>query len=83
MAEPQSNSKRRTTGGVALAEMLKIGALNEKLLRRFFGQYARWWSELLCEKREALADPEWGATLQDINWLFERLKRTKREGSRR
>lgn len=66
-----------------VAQLLKIGALNETLLRRFFGQYARWWSELLCEKQTALADPEWGATLQDINWLFERLKRTKREGARR
>ena len=27
MAEPQSNSKRRITGGVALAEMLKIGGI--------------------------------------------------------
>ena len=66
-----------------VAQLLKIGALNENLLRRFFGQYARWWSELLCEKQAALADPEWGATLRDINWLFERLKRTKREGARR
>ncbi|HEX8901116.1 DUF4760 domain-containing protein [Vitreimonas sp.] len=66
-----------------VAQLLRVGALDEKLLRRFFGQYARWWSELLCEKQGALADPEWGATLTDINYLFGRLKRTKREGSRR
>lgn len=66
-----------------VAQLLRIGALDERLLRRFFGQYARWWSELLCDKREALADPEWGATLNDINWLFDRLRRTRREGSRR
>ena len=66
-----------------VAQLQQIGALDEKLLRRFFGQYARWWSELLCEKQAALADPEWGATLTDINLLFGRLKRTKREGSRR
>ena len=66
-----------------VAQLLHIGALNERLLRRFFGQYARWWSELLCDKREALADPEWGATLCDIDWLFARLKRGARAGSRR
>ena len=66
-----------------VAQLQQIGALDERLLRRFFGQYARWWSELLCEKQNALADPEWGATLSDINSLFGRLKRTKREGSRR
>jgi hypothetical protein len=66
-----------------VAQLSRIGALDERLLRRFFGQYARWWGELLCDKSEGLADPEWGATLTDINWLFERLKRGARAGSRR
>ena len=66
-----------------VAQLLRVDALDENLARRFFGQYARWWSELLCDKREALADPEWGATLSDIHWLFERLKRSARKGARR
>jgi hypothetical protein len=66
-----------------VAQLSRIGALDEHLLRRFFGQYARWWGELLCDKKEGLADAEWGATLSDINWLFERLKRGARAGSRR
>jgi hypothetical protein len=66
-----------------VALLSRSGALHERLLRRFFGQYARWWSELLCDKEPALADPEWGATLRDIDWLFQRLKRSQREGARR
>lgn len=66
-----------------VAQLLRVGALNERLARRFFGQYARWWSELLCDRSEALADPEWGQTLRDIQWLFARLRRTRREGARR
>jgi|CXWL01.1.fsa_nt_gi hypothetical protein len=66
-----------------VAQLLHIRAVNERLLRRFFAQYARWWGELLCDRREALADPEWGATLADIEWLFQRLKREKGAGSRR
>ena len=65
------------------AQLLRVGALDERLLRRFFGQYARWWGELLCDRSDGLADAEWGATLSDINWLFERLKRGARVGSRR
>ncbi|MBL8538292.1 MAG: hypothetical protein JNM59_12875 [Hyphomonadaceae bacterium] len=65
------------------AQLLKIGALDERLMRRFFAQYARWWDELLCNQESALADAEWGATLRDINWLFERLKRGERAGRRR
>lgn len=65
-----------------VAQLLKIGALNETLLRRFFGQYARWWSELLC-RAGGLNDAEWGATLRDVHWLFERLKSGSREGARR
>lgn len=65
------------------AQLMRIGALDERLMRRFFTQYARWWDELLCNKEGALADPEWGATLRDIDWLFERLKRGDRAGSRR
>jgi hypothetical protein len=66
-----------------VALLLRVGALDERLLRRFFGQYARWWSELLCDREGALADAEWGATLRDIQWLFARLKRSERTGSRR
>lgn len=65
------------------AQLTRIGAVDARLMRRFFGQYARWWSELLCASEGALIDPEWGATLSDINWLFAQLKRTKREGARR
>jgi hypothetical protein len=65
------------------AQLLRIGALEEPLMRRFFAQYARWWDELLCHKREALNDEEWGATLRDIDWLFARLKRGERQGRRR
>lgn len=65
------------------AQLLRIGALDEALMRRFFAQYARWWDELLCERKDALADPEWGATLRDIDWLFARLKRGERQGRRR
>lgn len=66
-----------------VAQLLRVGALDEGLARRFFAQYARWWDELLCEKDGALADAEWGATLTEINWLFGRLKRGARAGSRR
>jgi len=65
------------------AQLTRIGALDEALMRRFFAQYARWWDELLCERKDALADPEWGATLRDIDWLFTRLKRGERQGRRR
>ncbi len=65
------------------AQLTRIGALDERLMRRFFAQYARWWDELLCERDGVLSDAEWGATLSDINWLFERLKRGARTGSRR
>lgn len=65
------------------AQLTRVGALDERLMRRFFAQYARWWDALLCQRREALADPEWGHTLQDIDWLFARLKRGERQGSRR
>jgi hypothetical protein len=65
------------------AQLMRIGALDEALMRRFFAQYARWWDELLCEKCEALKDEEWGATLRDIDWLFTRLKRGERQGRRR
>lgn len=66
-----------------VALLSRMGALDDRLLRRFLGQYARWWSPLLCEKSGALDHPEWGATLRDIHWLFERLKRTQREGARK
>ena len=66
-----------------VALLTRAHALESKLLRRFFGQYARWWSPLLCEPANARNDAEWGATLTDIQWLFEKLKRTKREGARR
>lgn len=65
------------------ALLLRTRALDERLMRRFFAQYARWWDELLCEREGALADAEWGATLRDIDWLFTRLKRGARAGSRR
>jgi hypothetical protein len=65
------------------AQLLHVGALDEHLLRRFFAQYARWWDALLCTHKDALADPEWGASLRDIDWLFTRLKRGQRQGSRR
>ena len=65
------------------AQLVHIRAVDERLMRRFFGQYARWWSVLLCADQVALADSEWGVTLTDINWLFGRLKKSKREGSRR
>lgn len=67
-----------------VALLAKAGALDMRLLRRFLGQYARWWGPLLCEKNaEALAHPEWGQTLRDIDWLFKRLKRSDRLGSRK
>ncbi|MBY0564995.1 MAG: hypothetical protein K2P58_12515 [Hyphomonadaceae bacterium] len=66
-----------------VAQLLRVGALDESLMRRFFAQYARWWDELLCGNAVALADPEWGATLRDIDWLFTRLKRGERQGRRR
>ncbi len=65
------------------AQLMRVGALDETLMRRFFAQYARWWDALLCTHQDALADPEWGASLRDINWLFARLKRGERQGRRR
>ncbi|MBL8548849.1 MAG: hypothetical protein JNJ73_02610 [Hyphomonadaceae bacterium] len=50
------------------------GALDMRLLKRFLGQYAKWWRPLLCEG-EAKSDPEWGRTLTDISWLFDRIER--------
>jgi hypothetical protein len=66
-----------------VAQLMRIGALDEVLMRRFFAQYARWWDELLCTHKAALHDPEWGASLRDIDWLFARLKRGARQGRRR
>jgi hypothetical protein len=67
-----------------VAVLLKSGAVEEALLRRFFGQYARWWNELLCERDPAtLDDPEWGQTLRDVRWLFNRLIKSRRLGARR
>ncbi len=66
-----------------VALLTRAGAVEMSLARRFFGQYARWWSALLCERAGALDDPEWGATLRDIHWLFARLRTSTREGSRR
>jgi hypothetical protein len=65
-----------------VALLMRIRALDERLLTRFLGQYARWWSELLCVD-DSLDDPEWGATLKDISWAFERLKRNPRGKCRR
>jgi len=56
-----------------VALMLRVGALDGVLLRRFLGQYAGWWRATLCE-RGGLDDAEWGATLREIDWLFNRLK---------
>ena len=65
------------------ALLARAGALDAGLMARFFGQYARWWSELLC-KPQALEDSEWSQTLRDIDWLFRRLTRgNQRKGSRR
>jgi len=65
-----------------VALLMRIGALDERLLQRFLGQYARWWSELLCVD-DSLDDSEWGATLKDVSWAFERLKRKARGKGRR
>jgi len=65
------------------AQLLKIGALDEGLMRRFFTQYARWWDELLCARPEAFSDLEWGARLTDLIWLLTGLKRGQRLGRRR
>jgi hypothetical protein len=65
------------------AALARVGAVDMKLMRRFLGQYARWWRPLLCENSAALADPEWGRTLSDIDWLFQRLKRERQGEARR
>lgn len=62
--------------------LMRTGALDNGLTRRFLGQYARSWSEVLCDKEAGLVDPEWGQTLRDVKWLFARLTRTSRLGSR-
>jgi hypothetical protein len=65
------------------ALLMRADAVDGALMARFFGQYARWWRELLC-RGEAAQDPEWGQTVQDIDWLFRRLTRnSQRKGSRR
>jgi hypothetical protein len=56
------------------AVLARVGALDDVLLKRFLGQYARWWRPLLCDG-EGKSDPEWGRTLTDISWLFERIER--------
>lgn len=58
-----------------VALLLRIGALDEPLVRRFLGQYAVWWRDLLCSAPQALDDAEWGATLREIDWLFARIGR--------
>jgi hypothetical protein len=65
------------------ALLAHAGALDMKLLKRFLGQYALWWSPLICEKTGALTDPEWGSTLREIDWLFQRLKRAPKGQARR
>jgi hypothetical protein len=57
-----------------VALLLRIQALDERLVRRFLGQYAVWWRDTLCNAR-ALEDAEWGATLREIDWLFARITR--------
>jgi hypothetical protein len=67
-----------------VALLMRAGAVDESLLRRFFGQYARWWNEILCERSPScLDDPEWGQSLREISWLFARLSKSRRLGSRR
>jgi hypothetical protein len=65
-----------------VALLAREHALDDRLLRRFLGQYARWWRPLLCEA-EAVGDPEWGRTLSDISWLFERIGREPHQGAPR
>ncbi|MDX2234120.1 MAG: hypothetical protein NW200_06450 [Hyphomonadaceae bacterium] len=65
------------------ALLTRADAVDGSLMARFFGQYARWWRDLLC-RAPAEDDPEWGQTVQDMDWLFRRLTRKdQRKGSRR
>ncbi|MBI1251870.1 MAG: hypothetical protein GC189_10390 [Alphaproteobacteria bacterium] len=64
-----------------VAVLMQEGALNPRLTRRFFAQYARWWSETLCDKG-GLDDPEWGRTLSDIHGLFRKLAHARPKGAR-
>lgn len=66
-----------------VAILAQMNAVQSGFIKRALGQYARWWSPLLCEPAAAREDAEWGASLRDIHALFEKLKRTKREGARR
>lgn len=65
------------------ALLMRADAVDGALMARFFGQYARWWQDLLC-RGAAAQDPEWGQTVQDMDWLFRRLTRKGQgRGSRR
>lgn len=61
-----------------VALLMKSGAVEPRLMRRFLRQYAAWWQPLLCPVGSpAFQHPEWGATLQDVDWLFTQLGRRR------
>jgi hypothetical protein len=61
-----------------VALLMKSGAVEPRLMRRFLRQYAAWWQPLLCPAGSpAFQHPEWGATLRDVDWLFAQLRRRR------
>lgn len=66
-----------------VAVLKQSGALERRLLARLFGQYARWWRELLCRGAGA-QDDEWGQTLKDIDRaLAQIIRQDTRKGARK
>ncbi len=57
-----------------VALLMRAGAVDGRLIKRFLRQYVAWWRPLLCPpESSALTHPEWGETLRDLDWLFSKL----------
>lgn len=57
-----------------VALLMRSGAVDRRLIKRFLRQYVGWWRPLLCpEGSPAMAHPEWGETLRDVAWLFSKM----------
>jgi hypothetical protein len=59
-----------------VALLRRTGVLDDRLLKRFMHQYAKFWRPLLCGPEDLrIEDPEWGETLREIDRLFARIGR--------
>ncbi len=66
-----------------VALLARCGVIERNLLRRFLRQYVGWWRPLLCGESDAPRDdPEWGETLGEIDWLFQRIGPTEKRRRR-